>query len=382
MLPRPASSRRSKASLVVALVLGAFAACRADPPKPAASTRPDAPFPALVEQLSEPGGYFDTDNLISNEASYLHALGPLRRRGIHGGAYIGVGPDQNFSYIAQIQPEIAFVLDIRRDNLLEHLWLRSLFELARDRADYLSLMFGRPRPSIAPDSGVAGLRQILDELSATPPDPRRVAEIRAAVHRQLAGFGVPLSATDTARIDSIHGAFVAAGPGLRFTSFGRGPRTYYPTYRELLLETDRDGHAGSYLASEDAFRRVARLEKDGRVIPVVGDLAGDHALAAIGHYLRERGTKVTAFYTSNVEFYLMRGGGFDHFAATVADLPRSPDAVLVRSWFHPFGPTPPDAAPGYASTQIVQPMDEFVERTRVGGYRSYAELVGSSHLPD
>ena len=79
--------------------------------------RADTTFAALVERLSESGGYFDTDNLISNESSYLHVMGALREIGVRGGAYIGVGPDQNFSYIARIRPSIAFIIDIRRDNL-------------------------------------------------------------------------------------------------------------------------------------------------------------------------------------------------------------------------------------------------------------------------
>src|SRR5262245_26763390 len=62
-------------------------------------------FSQIVEKFSEPNGYFDTDNLISNESSYLHVLGKMRQMKISGGAYIGVGPDQNFSYITQIRPE-------------------------------------------------------------------------------------------------------------------------------------------------------------------------------------------------------------------------------------------------------------------------------------
>ena len=88
----------------------------------------DSAFAALVARISEPGGYFDSDNLISNESSYLHVLGAMRRLGVAGGAYVGVGPDQNFSYIAQVRPRIAFIIDIRRDNLLQHLLFKSLFE--------------------------------------------------------------------------------------------------------------------------------------------------------------------------------------------------------------------------------------------------------------
>ena len=77
-------------------------------------------FAALSEQLSEPNGEFDTDNLISNESSYLHVMPTLEQAGVSGGVYIGVGPDQNFSYIARIRPSAAFIIDIRRDNMLMH----------------------------------------------------------------------------------------------------------------------------------------------------------------------------------------------------------------------------------------------------------------------
>jgi hypothetical protein len=59
-----------------------------------------AAAPTLAGQiaaLSEAPGYFDTDNLISNERSYLDVIPALKARGVHGGGYIGVGPDQNFS---------------------------------------------------------------------------------------------------------------------------------------------------------------------------------------------------------------------------------------------------------------------------------------------
>src|SRR5437870_8520935 len=105
-----------------------------------------ASFASRVAQLSEPGGYFDTDNLISNERSYLHVVPALRDADLSGGAYIGVGPDQNFTYIAQVKPAIAFIIDLRRDNLLLHLLFKALFSMADTRIDYLSLLFGSPMP--------------------------------------------------------------------------------------------------------------------------------------------------------------------------------------------------------------------------------------------
>ena len=128
---------------------GRVAASDAEFQAAAGRAQTDSAFARLIERLSEPGGYFDTDNLISNEASYLHVLGEMRELGVQGGAYIGVGPDQNFSYIAELRPTVAFIIDIRRDNLLQHLLFKSLFVLSRNRVEYLSLLFGRPPPEDA-----------------------------------------------------------------------------------------------------------------------------------------------------------------------------------------------------------------------------------------
>ena len=113
----------------------------------ARSVAVDSSFAGLVARLSEPNGYFDSDNIITNEASYLHVASQLAKVGTHGGVYIGVGPDQNFSYIAMIRPSIAFMVDIRRDNLLEHLLFKSLFAMSRNRLEYLCLLFGKRVPA-------------------------------------------------------------------------------------------------------------------------------------------------------------------------------------------------------------------------------------------
>src|SRR5262245_12558489 len=103
-------------------------------------------FAARIERLSEEGGDFDTDNLISNERTYLEVIPAIKSAGGSGGVYIGVGPDQNFSYIAQIRPSIAFIIDIRRDNLLLHLLFKALFAASRTRVEYLALLTGRAPP--------------------------------------------------------------------------------------------------------------------------------------------------------------------------------------------------------------------------------------------
>src|SRR5436190_23985414 len=104
----------------------------------------DADFHTLVTGLSEPGGTFVTDNLLSNEIAFQDVLPELQRRRVQG-AYIGVGPEQNLSYIAALQPPIAFVVDLQRGNLRLHLLYKALIELSNSRADFLSRMFCRTR---------------------------------------------------------------------------------------------------------------------------------------------------------------------------------------------------------------------------------------------
>jgi hypothetical protein len=335
----------------------------------------DTQFAALVSQLSEAGAYFDTDNLISNETSYLHALTPLRRLGVRGGAYLGVGPDQNFSYIAQIRPAVAFIVDIRRDNMLQHLLLRALFVQSPTRIEYLARLHGRPVPRGAARWQGRSIQQLVEYIDATPADPRLVAARRDSIAAAIRGFGVPLTPADHATIARFHDAFIDAGLGLRFETHGRAPQAYYPTYRQLLLERDLDGRRASFLASEQRYGIVRSMQRAGKIVPVVGDLGGQHAIRAIGAWLRARKIPVSAFYTSNVEFYLMQDGSFGRFAGNVASLPLASRSAIIRSYFPGRWGPHPEAVRGYHATQLVQRTQAFVREAAGTGYPTYWDLV-------
>ena len=341
----------------------------------------DSAFVALVARLSEAGGYFDSDNLISNESSYLHVLGAMRKLGVSGGAYIGVGPDQNFSYIAQVRPRIAFIVDIRRDNLLQHLLFKSLFEMARNRAEYLALLTGRAVPNEMARWNRRSIGDIVDMIEKSPPDPDQFETTRAMVRAKVKKYRIPVTAAELETIGRIHQAFFDAGLQLRFTSLGRSPRAYYPTLRDLLLEKDLTGKQATYLASEDDFQFLKSLQSRNLVVPVVGNLAGSHALREVAKVMAERGDKLSAMYVSNVEFYLMREGTFDAFASTVRSLPRDSRSVIIRSYFGGgfYGPHP-QSIPGYFSTQLLQTVDSFASESSKGGYATYIDLVSKHNL--
>src|SRR5689334_18260017 len=156
----------------------------------------DSSFASLVARLSEAGGVFDSDNIISNEASYLQIASQLTKVGVHGGVYVGVGPDQNFSYVALIRPSIAFMLDIRRDNMLEHLLFKSLFEMSRNRFEYLCLLFGKPVPADVNAWTGRPIGFIVAYLNQTRTDSQAVAFTRKATNELISKFGVPLDAHD------------------------------------------------------------------------------------------------------------------------------------------------------------------------------------------
>jgi hypothetical protein len=307
-------------------------------------------------------------------------MGPLRRLGVRGGAYIGVGPDQSFSYIAEIRPEVAFIIDIRRDNLLHHLLFKALFANARNRLEYLCMLFGREPPDDVDRWTDGDIDDIVEYLDVMPAEPSIFEDVHGRIRTTIASFGVPLDSADYATIRRFHETFHRAGLDLRFTSRGRSTRSYYPTYRMLLLETDLEGNRASYLADEERFRTVQRLEADNLIIPVVGDLAGDHALAAVGREIERRGLVVSALYTSNVEYYLMLDRSFDRFAATVAShLPRAANSVIIRSYFGRGWPHPQNVR-GYYATQLVERMETFAAQQAAGGYASYADLVSVNIL--
>jgi hypothetical protein len=357
---------------------GATAYVAAQQSAPALS---DSAFAALSARISEPGGFFDSDNLISNESSYLHVLGAMRRMGVTGGAYIGVGPDQSFSYIAQVRPRIAFIIDIRRDNVLQHLLFKALFEMAHNRVEYLALLTGRAIPDEAAKWKRRSINDVADLIEKSPPDADQFETSRAMIRAKVKRYGIPVTPAELETIDKIHQAFFDGGLELRFTSLGRPPRDYYPTLRKLLLEHDLTGKQASFLATEDDFQFVKSLEARNLVVPVVGNLAGNHALREIGRVMAERGDKLSALYVSNVEFYLMREGTFDAFAASVRTLPHDSRSVIIRSYFGGgFYGSHPQSVPGYFSTQLLQTVDTFVAESARGGYATYMDLVSKHNL--
>ena len=336
-------------------------------------------FAALSARLSEPGGYFDSDNLISNETSYLHVIGKIRELGVSGGVYVGVGPDQSFSYIAKIRPKLAIIIDIRKDNLLQHLLFKAMFGRSRNRVEYLCTMFGKPFPKTKGWES-RGVKELSEYIDGTASDPKLFEKTSKDIRQDIQKFGIPLTQTDLETIGKVQHAFFSAGLDIRYSSYHRPPRSIYPPYRELLLETDLGGQQQNYFNSEDDFQFIKRLEDQDLIVPVVGDLSGPQAMKAIGQYIAELKERVSAFYVSNVEFYLQRQGTFDKFAENLKALPIDNRSVIIRSYFNYYAPAHPQAEPNHFSTQLMERIDDLIKQCASGECESYNDIVTKNSI--
>ena len=354
------------------------------PTLPASLTNEE--FWQLSTALSEPGGYFRSENLVSNEHTYQYVIPSLRQMVKTNGVYLGVAPDQNFTFMAAVRPRMAFILDIRRGNLLQHLMYKAVFELSLDRAEFVSRLFSKPRPA-----GLRTTSSVLELFSAYA----RVASSEALYNTNLAAIkahltkrrGIPLSQEDLLQLESIYQSFFWEGPNLRYTTAplggngfrggGGGPGGRFPSYEELIVQTDYEGVPRSYLASEDNFRFIKGLEEKNLIVPVMGNFAGPKALRSIGRYLRERRTPVVAYYVSNVEQYLFQDRLFEDFAKNVATLPVTGESTFIRSVSSRFGY---DGGMTWSDGRAtaLYPIAQFVRDFQLGLLTSYFDVNSRS----
>ena len=118
------------------------------------------------------------------------------------------------------------------------------------------------------------------------------------------------------------------------------------------------------------------MQVENRIVPIVGNLAGPKALRRIGAYAREKSLVLGAFYTSNVEQYLGRGGDLDKFAENVKALPRDAKSLIIRS---SFGYYSRRMNGGSYSEQLIQLVEEFVLGWDAGHLGSYRNILEASH---
>lgn len=297
----------------------------------------DVEFWALVSRMSEPDGFFRlTDNFTSNEPEVGRVFTMLREKPVAGGVYLGVGPEQNLTYIAAIHPAMAFIVDIRRQAVMQHLLFKAIFELATDRADFITLLFSKPRP--ADIAGATPIQDVWNRYASVPTDRDLASKNAARIMNQLTEIHrFIFTAAESAQLESVRAAFVLYGPDISTRGWGGAGRAGGSggggTFADLTgWASDDWGEPQSFLSTEQNFQAVKALHEKNLVVPVSGDFAGPKAIRAIGDYLQTRGAVVSAFYVSNVEQYLFQDGKARAFYDNVAALPVNDRSVFIRPY--------------------------------------------------
>ena len=377
-------NKRSVHALYCACVVVLLVACIAPTATVETEGLSSEEFSSLIRDLSEEGGYFMSDNFTSSEDSYLTIADKLQELAVPRGAYIGVGPEQNFTYIARTRPRIAFIVDIRRQAMIQHLMYKAIFKLAPTRALFLSRLLSRPIPEAKAPGADAPLDEILAFFDNIPADNRTYAENLAEIRKTIQkDFQFPLSIEDQESLEYVYRSFRTWGFDVGFEAGGRRGRGFrrLPNLRELLAQRDLKGKQGNFLASTDDYDFVRGMQRRNLIIPVVGDFSGKKALAAVGAYLRKRKLSVSVFYLSNVEIVLLDWGSieqFSDFVDNVKKLPANDRSLLIRSTFSWYGH--PARLPGYQLCTFLQNLSVFLKDFDEGRYGNYRDLIMTHYI--
>jgi hypothetical protein len=280
-----------------------------------------------VNDLSEPGGTYQYENFVSNEISYQAVIPELKRHVKPGGIYLGVSPEQNFTYISALQPKVAFILDIRRQNMIELLMYKALFEISPNRIDFVSRLFSRRRPAGLDEK--SSVETIFKAIDSAPSDPQLSAETLAAIKDNLLKqHQFKPVGDDEQKLEFVFNVFSRGGPRMTYAFASPSPNQNMPSYYFLMIAGDENGTNWSYLASEENYRFVREMQQKNLIVPLVGDFSGPKTLKAVGQYLKNQGALVSVFYLSNVEDYIE--SGWPGFIANLKALPQDDKTLVIR----------------------------------------------------
>jgi len=295
----------------------------------------DAEFWRMVTDFSEPGGDYQFENFVSNEISYQEVIPELSRLAKPGGVYLGVASEQNFTYIDVDRPKVAFIFDVRRQNTLLLLMYKALFEMADNRADFLSMLFSRKRPAgLGANSSVDELFQAFEEAK---PDPQLYATTLKTIKDRLTRqHRFALSADDVQKIEYIFNVFSRGGPRMDYGFASTAPNPYVPSYHALAVANDGRGKNWVYLNREESYKHIRDMQQKNLIVPLTGDFTGVKAIKTVGQYVKDHSSTISLFYISNVEDYIFQAK-WPAYLSNLALLPTDKSTLLIR--FEPYNYT-------------------------------------------
>ena len=324
---------------------------------------PDAEYWKTINDLAEPGGYFRIpDNFTSNEIEVGWIFTRLQETKVNGGVYLGVGPEQNLSYIASIRPKMAVLFDIRRQAMVQHQIFKAIFELSPDRADFIQMLFAKPRP--AKLDSTTEIRAMWDAYWYLPTDTAMARKNYTRIVDHLTkSHGFTFTEYEAQMMKNVYDAFIAYGPVITTNGGQNGGRGPTNTFADMTgYSYDAAGKPQSFLSTEDNYRYVRNLHLNNLILTVTGDFGGPKAIRAVADYLKARNLTVSAFYVSNVEQYLFMDGKANAFYANVATLPIDDKSVFIR----PYSMRNFNRDGGYGTTNSLCPIGGFIRAVNAG----------------
>lgn len=332
---------------------------------------PDTFFQQLKTLDGLPTGPESTDNFITNEDSIASVLDQLTQEVPPNSVYLGVGPDQNYSMMAAVNPSFGLILDFRKKNQLLHFLHKILICESPDRISYLESLWAR-ESGLSEIGGEIELAEILQKFQMIPMQPELLQKCRQNVSSTLKQWNYlqPEEIEETLRIES---RIAGPGPSFQFLAL-----KFYPQFQQLMQMKTRRGEPGHWLASPSFYEKIRRLHVQDRILPIVADWSERPKSRATGSFqkisdwMRSQNLKVGCVYLSDVEFFLMRNQSFADYLQNLSCLPIDDKAHIIRTSTKQIAH--PERVSGLSSTTIVRPLKRFLTEATKGRYQDWQEL--------
>lgn len=312
--------------------------------------------------------------LVSNELGYQNVISHLERYVNHNSIYVGVGPEQNFTYISAIRPSFAFIIDNRKENQLLHYLFRSCFELALSRQDYLSLLFSKPLPV---NVNLISINDLITHFLHVKSNKALFEKNWDRLYKKIQSYRKNISIDDLEQIKIMYNHFFQNHLLLRtrneMTSWEGWP---YPSYQDFLLATDHTtGYNFNFLNDDRRFQLIKTMQQNNRIIPITGDLTGNKTLKEIGKFAEGRGKGIGVLYISNAEHVIFQENLFDRFLSNIIKMPKEKHSIMIRSIVNKRGLLHPGFVEGQIMTTVIQNISTFTQLYQDGRYKTYWDVA-------
>lgn len=318
MLPAPSGADEPPSPAPATDTAPAAPSIAAPAPK-AGSTEPAAPAPAEGGLAPLDSKLISTPHDETPHTVRRHYLWSNERRhdlffpslqGL-GGAYMGVGGDQNYTLAAAAAADVLWLIDLDQAVVYLHRLYAALLPVALTPVELVALFDKRHRA------------EVHAAVAATYPDGEQQRAVLQIYH---------------AYRDLLHS--------------------------HLLSELHRSHSArGTWLSDARKYQHMHRLARAGRIIARLGDLTGPSTLQQIAESARKAGVPIHAIYLSNAESWFSYGPAFRQ---NVTGLPFDDRSVILRTIKSAVLPYPAGDIWHY----VIQRAQHFADGLAQPAYRS------------